>query len=232
MPSLIHEAPIELIRQNPALAVELLRAMTDVPLPAEPDISLGPTDLTDVIPAKYLADAVVVVSDAATGDPVLVVIVEPQGRDEPTKEFSWPVYITAVRRAVQCLFAACMGAIDLETEQGARQVLTAIHDTGASTADRERLTTIILAIASSAARQTLEDMMTAIEWKSDFIEGFHRQGAAEAKAEGILKIIDARHIKVTDQQREQVTACTDLTRLDAWFDRTLLADTAADIFKD
>jgi hypothetical protein len=285
MPSLIHEAPIELIRQNPALAVELLRAMTDVPLPAEPDISLGPTDLTDVVPAKYLADAVVVVSDAATGAPVLVVIVEPQGRDEPTKEFSWPVYITAVRRAVQCrrafllvicpdpgeaekcrriirtghpgfdlapevidplnapgaygdsspylaIFAACMGAIDLETEQGARQVLNAIHDTGASTADRERLTTIILAIASSSAQQILEDMMTTIEWKSDFIEGFHRRGAAEAKAEAILKIIDSRQIKVTGQQREQVTSCTDLTQLDEWFDRALNADTAADIFKD
>jgi hypothetical protein len=285
MPSLIHEAPIELIRQNPALAVELLRAMTDVPLPAETDISLGPTDLTDVVPAKYLADAVVVVSDTATGAPVLVVIVEPQGRDEPTKEFSWPVYITAVRRAVQCrrafllvicpdpgeaekcrriirtghpgfdlapevidprnapgadggnspylaIFAACMGAIDLETEQGARQVLTAIHDTGASTADRERLTTIILAIASSAAQQILEDMMTTIEWKSDFIEGFHRQGAAEAKAKDILKIIDARHIKVTDQRREQVSSCTDLTQLDEWFDRALNAETVADIFKD
>lgn len=130
------------------------------------------------------------------------------------------------------IFAACMGAIDLETEQGSRQVLTAIHNTGASTADRERLTTIILAIASSAARQILEDMMTAIEWKSDFIEGFHRQGAAEAKAEGILKIIDARHIEVTDQQCEQVTSCTDLTQLDEWFDRALTAATSADIFKD
>lgn len=285
MPSLIHEAPIELIRQNPALAVELLRAMTDITLPAEPDISLGPTDLTDVVPAKYLADAVVVVSDTATGAPVLVIIVEPQGRDEPTKDFSWPVYLTAVRRAVQCrsafllvicpdpgeaekcrriistghpgfdlvpevidplnapgadggstpylaIFAACMGAIDLETEQGARQVLTAIQDSGSSTADRERLTTIILAIASSAARQILEDMMTAIEWKSDFIEGFHRRGAAEAKAEDTLKVIDARRIKVTDLQREQVTSSTDLTQLDEWFDRALTADTANDIFKD
>jgi hypothetical protein len=129
------------------------------------------------------------------------------------------------------IFAACMGAIDLETEQGARQVLNAIHDTGASTADRERLTTIILAIASSSAQQILEDMMATIEWKSDFIEGFHRQGAAEAKAEAILKIIDSRQIKVTGQQREQVTSCTDLTQLDEWFDCALNADTAADIFK-
>jgi predicted transposase YdaD len=111
---------------------------------------------------------------------------------------------------------------------------------GASTADRERLTTIILTIASSAAQQILEDMMTTIEWKSDFIEGFHRQGLEEGreqgreqgKAEYLLKIIDARRIAVTDQERQQVTSCTDLTQLDQWFDRALTATTAADIFKD
>jgi hypothetical protein len=134
------------------------------------------------------------------------------------------------------IFAACIGAIDMETEQGARQVLTAIQATGASTADRERLTTIILTIASSAARQILEDMMTTIEWKSDFIEGFHRQGLEQGleqgKAEYLIKMIDARRIAVTDQQRRQITSCTDITQLDQWFDRALTAATAADIFKD
>jgi hypothetical protein len=45
MPSVTHEAPIELIRQHPDLAVELLRAMSDVDLLAEIAASLGPTDL-------------------------------------------------------------------------------------------------------------------------------------------------------------------------------------------
>ena len=45
MPSLTHEAPIELIRQHPDLAVELLRATSDVDLPSEIAVSLGPTDL-------------------------------------------------------------------------------------------------------------------------------------------------------------------------------------------
>jgi hypothetical protein len=67
-------------------------------------------------------------------------------------------------------------------------------------------------------------------------QGFHRQGIeegrAEGRAEGILKIIDARHIKVTDQQRERVDSCTDLTQLDQWFDLALTAAAAADIFKD
>jgi hypothetical protein len=122
-----------------------------------------------------------------------VIIIEPQGRDDPTKEFSWPAYITAVRRHVQCrrafllvicpdpveaakcrrlirtghpgfdlypevidpintpwtgsatpylvVFAACMGAINMEGEQGARTVLQAIRETGASTADRQRMST-------------------------------------------------------------------------------------------
>jgi hypothetical protein len=300
MPTVTHEAPIELIRQNPALAVELLRAVTDVPLPAETAISQGPTDLTDVVPAKYLADAVVVVSDAASGEPALVILIEPQGRDDPTKEFSWPVYVTAVRRAAQCrravllvicpdpdeaekcrriirtghpgfdlapevidplnapggdgaspylaIFAACMGAIDLEAEHGARQVLTAIRDTRASTADRKRLTTIILKVASGAARQILEDMMTTIDWKDDFVERYFEEieqraieqaiekglekGLEKGKAEYLLKILDARRIEVSDQQREQVNSCTDPAMLDRWFDRALTAASAEDVFKD
>jgi hypothetical protein len=296
--SVTHEAPLELIRQNPTLAVELVRAMTDVPLPAQTAAALGPTDLTDVIPAKYLADSVVVVSDAADGDPVLAIIIEPQGRDDPTKEYSWPAYLANVRRSIRCprafllvicpdpdeaakcrrvisighpgfdlrpvvidpastpgmsgtspylaVFAACMGAIDLEAEQGCRQVLAAIRDTGASTADRQRLITIILKVASSAARQILEDMMTTIEWKDDFVEGFVERGIQQgiekgiqqgiekgmekAKAEYILRILHTRGLTVTEQQREKVTSCTDSAQLDRWFDRALTAATAAEVF--
>jgi hypothetical protein len=45
-------------------------------------------------------------------------------------------------------------------------------------------------------------------------------------------LFSARHIKVTDQERQQVTSCSDVTQLDQWFDRALAATTAADIFKD
>jgi flagellar biosynthesis/type III secretory pathway protein FliH len=99
-------------------------------------------------------------------------------------------------------------------------------------------------------------MMTTIEWKSDFIEGFHQQGREEGRQEGrqeglqeglqegreqglqeskteyLLKIIDARRIALTEQERQQVSSCTDLAQLDQWFGRALNATTAADIFKD
>lgn len=77
--------------------------------------------------------------------------------------------------------------------------------------------------------------MTTMEWKSDFIEGFVQQGlqqgAAQAKSEAVLKIIDARAIAVTAEQRNQVSSCTDIAQLDEWLDSALAADTAADIFK-
>ena len=82
--------------------------------------------------------------------------------------------------------------------------------------------------------------MTTIEWKSDFIEGFHQEGLQEGRQEGLqeskaeylLKIVDSRRITVTEQERQQVTSCTDLAQLDQWFDRAITASTAADIFKD
>jgi hypothetical protein len=283
MPSVTHEAPIELIRQNPGLAVELLRAMTDVKLPIDIDVSLGPTDLSEVVPVKFLADAMVVVADKATGKPALVIVIEPQGRDAPTKQFAWPAYLTLARRNTKCrrafllvicpdprearkcrrvirtghpgfdlrpevidpsnipgagdaspyliIFAAYMGAINLNEDRSVRTFLQAVRGTGASAADRKRLATIMLNLASDAARRRLETMMTTMEWKSDFIESYVQQGEVKARAEDVIKIIDARGIDVTDQQRHEVTSCADIAQLDEWFDRALVATSAADVFK-
>ena len=78
-------------------------------------------------------------------------------------------------------------------------------------------------------------MMTTMEWKSDFIESYVQQGVQQgevkAKAEGVIKIIDTRGIHATDQQRDRVSSCTDIAQLDEWFDRALVAASAADIFK-
>jgi hypothetical protein len=89
----------------------------------------------------------------------------------------------------------------------------------------------MLNLASDAARRRLETMMTTMEWKSDFIDGYVHQGEVKAKAEDVLKIIDVRAIDATAEQREQVSSCTDIAQLDEWFDRALTAETAADIFK-
>jgi hypothetical protein len=94
--------------------------------------------------------------------------------------------------------------------------------------------------------------MATTEWKSDFVESFVNvgiekgleqgleqgrelgivEGTIRARAEGVLKILDARQLKPTKGQRGQVTAATDLAKLDRWFDRALTAATAAEVFAD
>jgi WD40 repeat protein len=58
------------------------------------------------------------------------------------------------------------------------------------------------------------------------------QGEANTKAQDLLKVIDARKLKPTKEQRAMVTAGAGLDKLNLWFDRALTAATAADIFKD
>jgi hypothetical protein len=138
------------------------------------------------------------------------------------------------------VFAASMGGIDLESEAGARQVLDAMASTGISAADRLRMTAILLRLASDAARQILEAMMTTSEYEKTFVERIHDQGIAEGEARGeargeakaLLRLLDARGLDLTQEQREQVTSCTDAAQLDRWFDRAITASTAAEVFAD
>ena len=57
-------------------------------------------------------------------------------------------------------------------------------------------------------------------------------GAANAKAQDVLKVMDARGLRPTPEQRAKITATAGITQLDHWFDRALTADTAADVFTD
>jgi hypothetical protein len=289
MPSISHEGPLDLVRQHPEIAVDLIAGTPGIHLPRQPAVSLAPTDMSAVVPVQYLADMVVLISDAVTGNPVLAVIIEPQLRDSVTKRYSWPVYVTSARRVAECpaavlvvlcpdpaeaakcrqlirtghpgfdlapividsvgppgrdgmgspyltVFAASMGGIDLESRPGARQVLDAMASPEISDADRFRMTAIILTLASDAARHLLEAMMTTSEYEKTFVERIHDQGIAEGeargKAEAVLRLLDARHLVPSSEQRQQVTSCTDALQLDRWFDRAITAGTAAEVFAD
>jgi hypothetical protein len=102
MPSIPHEGPLDLVRQHPEIAVDLLRGTAGIELPGRVSVSLAPTDMSAVVPVQYLADMVVLISNAATGEAALAVIIEPQLRDSDTKRYSWPVYVTTARRVAKC----------------------------------------------------------------------------------------------------------------------------------
>jgi hypothetical protein len=111
-------------------------------------------------------------------------------------------------------------------------VLDAIASTEVSDVDRSRLMTIMLRLASDAARHILEAMMTTSEYEKTLAERIHDQGIAEGTAGAVLRLLDARHLAPSQEQRDRVASCTDAAQLNLWFDRAITAGTAAEVFTD
>lgn len=97
--SLLHEGIVTLFRENPRLAVELLRAL-GIEVPKHSHVELASETLRNLQPVALAADAVLVLS--RRGRPVLAVILESQLRDDEDKAFTWPVYLAIVRREHRC----------------------------------------------------------------------------------------------------------------------------------
>jgi hypothetical protein len=238
-PSIKHEAPLELIRQHPALAVDLLRAVSDIKVPAGARPILGPVEVSGQLRENLRADIVVNITDRATGQPVLLIIVENQQKMVTDKQYSWPVYITGLRHTMKCpavllvicpdvtearkcgevvktghpgfdlvpivvspvntpgrddaepwltMFAAFMGAIDLEDPAGATRVLTAIQHTRQSIAERKAMTAIIINLASEAARKIMKEIIMGFpEVKNDFLDGLEREATERGLAKGLAR---------------------------------------------
>jgi hypothetical protein len=100
MPSMAHEILVDLFKNRPSLAAEILAGVLGVPLPPYAQARLVSTELNEIQPAEYRADAVIVLLDG--GAPVRVIIVEVQLAPDPGKRFSWPAYVTVARATHRC----------------------------------------------------------------------------------------------------------------------------------
>lgn len=99
MPSLTHEALLQLFRNRPELAPELLREALQVELPAYTEVRIESADFSQLAPTEYHADLVVLLVDGA---PVLGIVVEVQLAQKPRKRFTWPLYLAALRAKLEC----------------------------------------------------------------------------------------------------------------------------------
>jgi hypothetical protein len=100
---LLHEALVELFRNRPVLAAELLAEALSVPLPRFTEARIEAADLTDIIPREMRADLLVLLVEER---PVLVIIVEVQLQWDPDKLFAWPAYVAGARARYRC--PACL----------------------------------------------------------------------------------------------------------------------------
>lgn len=94
----MHEALLLLFRNRPTLAPELLRDALGIDMPAYTEARIDSADLTDIQPAEYRADLVVLLIEHA---PVHAVIVEMQLSPDPRKPFVWPSYVTNLRSRLE-----------------------------------------------------------------------------------------------------------------------------------
>src|SRR3954471_5579267 len=110
MPSMAHEILVDLFKNRPSLAAEILVEVLGVSLPAYTEARIASADLTEIQPAEYRADVVVLLLHG--GGPVRVVIVEVQLAIDPQKRLSWPAYATVSRAVHGCPVALLVVAPD------------------------------------------------------------------------------------------------------------------------
>jgi hypothetical protein len=54
----------------------------------------------------------------------------------------------------------------------------------------------------------------------------------EGKAESVISVLEKRGVPIPQAARDRITSCTDLDTLTLWFDRSLTATTAEDLFAE
>jgi hypothetical protein len=96
-----HEILVDLFKTRPSLAAEILVEVLGLSLPAYTEARLASIDLTEIKPAEYRADVVVLLLDGDT--PVRGIVVEVQLAVDPRKRRSWPAYVSVAHAMHGCL---------------------------------------------------------------------------------------------------------------------------------
>lgn len=109
MPSHQHEFPLDLIRNDPGSAVELLKEITGKPLPEYTRVRCDAAEATSAALTHLTSDSVVVCERPPypheKGEdpiPVLGIIVELQNGPDPRKYYRWPAYVANTRLRLEC----------------------------------------------------------------------------------------------------------------------------------
>jgi hypothetical protein len=100
MLSFDHEVLVDIFKNRPSLAAEFLTEVLSVPIPDYTEARVTSATLTEIQPAEYRADVVVLLLHEGTT--VRVVILEVQLAADPRKRFTWPAYAMVSRAKHNC----------------------------------------------------------------------------------------------------------------------------------
>jgi hypothetical protein len=101
MPTLQHNALVEMFRDNPELGPHLLAKLLHVEVPPHASVAVVEASLDQLVPVEFRADLVLELRDERGGT-VLAIVLEVQRDKDPEKKYSWPVYVAAVRARKRC----------------------------------------------------------------------------------------------------------------------------------
>ncbi|WP_437659039.1 hypothetical protein [Sorangium sp. So ce1182] len=102
MPSVTHEALVELFKNRPTLAAEMLHDALGQPIPAFTEARVESSDLAEIVPSDRRADVIVVLLVGEQQRPAMAIVVEVQLGVDPDKPYVWPVYVSQTRARHRC----------------------------------------------------------------------------------------------------------------------------------
>ncbi|HEX3473428.1 MAG TPA: hypothetical protein VHT91_00230 [Kofleriaceae bacterium] len=120
MVSLLHEGVIELVRDHPAFAADLLDRLLGLEVPAFTEARLAEATLNKLVPVEYRADAVVVFTERK---PVFGAIIEAQLQRDDDKLYTWPLYAVGARERHRCPFVVIVVTPDPATATWAARTI-------------------------------------------------------------------------------------------------------------
>jgi hypothetical protein len=120
MVSLLHEGVIELVRDCPAFAADLLGQVLNIKVPPFTEARLAEATLNELVPVEYRADAVVVFAEQK---PVFGAIIEAQLQRDDNKLFTWPLYAVGARERHRCPFVVIVVTPDPTTANWAARAV-------------------------------------------------------------------------------------------------------------
>jgi hypothetical protein len=123
VPKIEHEAPLEVLRHDPALVPLLLRNRIDVP--EHERVEVIESVFTQAIPAELRADMVLCLKHH--DEPVMGVVVEVQRRRDARKRRTWPLYVAALHARLECPTCLVVLATDESVERWAARPITTLH---------------------------------------------------------------------------------------------------------
>ncbi|MGK3985836.1 hypothetical protein WME99_22505 [Sorangium sp. So ce136] len=114
MPSVTHEALVELFKNRPRLAADMLQDALGHPVPAFTEARVASSDLTEIVPSDRRADVIIVLLVGEQQQPAMAIVVEVQLGVDPDKPYVWPVYVVQTRARHRCPTRLLVVAIDAE----------------------------------------------------------------------------------------------------------------------